>query len=246
MKNLKLWLVILPLITTACSEEYINKTVHTAETASNTLNDFKKLKVSSQNAVNTFDNAENVYNKILDVFCQNEFDLNSVEDAAFLIDSVANSYSELDLLSTDAALDRRIPQIKWIINNDDAIDAIILNSSLGASARISLAGFVQSITRRADDPYEPLHRMIISYQQYVLHSSQFSSNDKQIILTTTSVVEYSVKRKRKDKDWDTSVTKIAAAVAGAGQDIVLSLKMALAVGICQKKKNHAVELIIMP
>ena len=65
-----------------------------------------------------------------------------------------------------------------------------------------------------------------------------SSEDKRIILTTTSIIRYSAyKKKRKDKDWETSVTSIAAAVSGSDECIiVLALKMAATVGL--SKNNN--------
>lgn len=235
MKKLKLWLLILPFITIACSEDYTVKTKDTTAAASKKFNEFEKLQVSSDYLENPFDKTGRIYNEILDIFCHNDFKLNSIEGAAILIDSVAMAYPELRSLSADGRLHGKTQEMQWIINHDDPINEAILNSTLNEAARMSFSGFVQSFTLVADAPNESVHSMIVSYEQCILHSSKFSGNDKRIILTTTSIVRYSVERKRKDKDWDTSVTKIVSASLGANQDIALSLKMALAVGICQKK-----------
>lgn len=231
MKHLKLWLIILPLFTIACSDEYTNEKTQTSQTS----NSLKKIDSDSNNSVNPFDRAANIYNKILDTLDQHDFNSHSIEEVANLVDSVSKQYPELDVLSTDADLSKKLPEIKWIINNKDAINKVLISSSIGEDARKSLSLFVISLMQSANDPYVNVRSMIVSYEEYVLGNTKFSPDDKQILLTTTSVVGYSVKRKRNDKDWETSVTKIAATVSGANQDIVLSLKMALTVGICQKK-----------
>ena len=85
-----------------------------------------------------------------------------------------------------------------------------------------------------DDTYQEIYALLVSYEQGIQGNSALSSSDKQILLTTSSVVRYSTERKRKDKDWETSVTKIAQTVFASDQNVVLGIKMAAAVGICQK------------
>lgn len=236
MKKLKLWLVILPVFTIGCSDEYTNQKIETSQATRS----FKTSDLTTQKSVDPFDRAGEIYNNILDTLDRSSFNPHSIAEVVRLVDSVSKQYSELDLLSTETILSKRLSEIKWILNHKDASNDAVINKMLTRAtiredARKSFSLFVKSLMPRADDPYENVRLMILSYEKYVMDNTEFNSDEKRILLTTTSVVGYSVDRKRKDKDWETSITKIAATVSGANQDIVLSLKMALTVGICQKK-----------
>lgn len=230
MKNLKVWLIILPLSTIACSDEYTGETTETAHIIRSTL----KTGNGPGNPANPFDQAGTIHNEILEALETTDFNSQSIADVAVLIDSVSTANPGLASSSNSPALSTKLAEITWIVNTDNAINGVLATSTLGASARTSLMEFVDSLLLSADDPYEDIHPMIVSYEADVLANNAFTSNDKRIILTTTSVVRYSVhERKRKDKDWETSVTNIAATVSGAEHDLCLGLKMALTVGICK-------------
>lgn len=232
MKISKLWLVTLPLFTMACSEEYTGEKTETSQTT-------KSFKTSESVPDNPYDRAGEIYSSILYTLDHNNFNLESIEQAASLIDSISKTYPELDLLAAHADLSKKISDIKWILNNNDTIDQVISVSTLSQDARHSLCLFVKSLIQSADDPDQDDQSMILSYQQSVQSDERFSGEDKQIMLTAAAVVLNSVERKRKDKDWETSVTKMTATVLKADQNIVLSLKMALTVRICQKNSlNH--------
>lgn len=229
MKNLKVWLVILPLFTIACSDEYtgeIAETAHMTESA-------KRSGIGPDNPANPFDMAGSIHNDILGTLDETNFSSQSIEDITILIDSVSAAYPELVSLSSYSTLSTRLSEITWIVNNYDAINDVLVASTLGVSARTSFLTFVNSLALIANNPYGDIHSRIVSYEDSILANTGFTTEDKRILLTTTSVVRYSAYRERKDKDWETSVTKIAATVSGAEQSLVLGLKMALIVGICK-------------
>lgn len=235
MKNLKVWLVILPLFTIACSDEYtgeITETAHMTESAKKS-GIGPKLSIGPNNPANPFDIAGSIHNEILETLNETNFSSQSIEDITILIDSVSAVYPELVPLSSYSTLSTRLSEITWIVNSYDAIDDVLVASTLGVSAKTSFLTFVNSLALTANDPNEDIHSMIVSYEESILANTGFTTDDKRILLTTTSVVRYSAYRERKDKDWETSVTKIAATVSGAEQGLVLGLKMALIVGICK-------------
>lgn len=234
MKKLKLWLVILPMSAIGCSDENSGERKATSQTEmQQTSSSSKTSRLDSDNPANPFDRAGKIYSKILDTLDHGNFQLHCIKDAAVLIDSVSKSYPELNELSADV-FSKKIPEITWIINNNNHLDAMLLNSNLGAEAQSSILLFERSLMLSADYSYKGVYSMIVSYEESIQEEERFSSEDKRIMLTTASIVRNSVKRKRKDKDWETSVTKISASVLEADQDFVLSIKMALTVGICQK------------
>ncbi|ABQ06048.1 hypothetical protein [Flavobacterium johnsoniae] len=230
MKNFNLLLAILPFFTIACSPEPSSGNAEYAQAAKN----LEENHSDAENLDNPYDAAGSFYSKILDIMDTDSLELNSVEHAAVMIDSIADTYPELDGTANDAVLHRRLHQLTAIIASESTMDDILPSSILGQEARTSLMQLEGLLTMHADDPYEALYAQIVSYEQDVLGNSSLSTGDKQILLITSSVVRYSTERKRKDKDWETSVTRIAQTVFASEDNVVLGLKMAAAVGICQK------------
>lgn len=230
MKNLKAWLLILPLITIACSDEYTEQTVEPAYKSKSS----KKSAIEPANAANPYDTAGMLHNEILEILDETSSNSQSIEEITILIDSVSAVHPELILLATDSTLSSSVSEITWIINTNDPANDVLAASTLSISAKASFLSFLNSLLLVADSPYEDIHPVIVSYEASVISSTLFSTTDKRIILTASSVARYSVaKKKRKDQDWDTSVTNIVAAACGAEQNSALGLKMAAAVGIYQ-------------
>lgn len=230
MKNLKVWILILPLFTMACSEEYVEKTTETAYKSKS----MKKSGIEPGNIDNPYDSAGIIHNEILEILDDTDFNSMSVEDITILIDSVSAAHPEMISLTDDAALSSRVTQITAILNHSNPLNSVLAESSLGVSAKASFSTFLNSLLLVADSPYAEIHPIIVSYETTVLNSTVFSANDKRIILTASSVARYSVaEKKRKDKDWETSVTNIVATVSGAESNTTLGLKMAATVGICE-------------
>lgn len=234
MKNLKVLLAILPLFTIACSDDYtdeITEPVHRTEIA-------KKSGIGPGNPANPFDIAGSMHNQILGVIGETDFNSQSIEEIAILIDSVSSAYPELMPLSSDYNLSGRLSEITWIVNNENAITDVLTECTMGESAKANFITFVNSLALVAADPYEDIYSVIISYEAGTLANTGFSDEDKRIILTATSVARYAAyEKKRKDKDWETNVTSIAATVSGAEQNLVLGLKMALTVEIYQSNNS---------
>jgi len=233
MKNLKVLLAILPLFTIACSDDYtaeITETAHRTESA-------KKSGIGPGNPANPFDIAGSIHNQILGIINETDFNSQSIEEIAILIDSVSSAHPELMPLSNGNNLSGRLSEINWIVNNENAITDVLTEGTMGESAKANFITFVNNLSLVAADPYEDIHSVIVSYEASTLANTGFSAEDKRIILTATSVTRYAAyDKKRKDKDWENNVTSIAATVSGAEQNLVLGVKMALTVEIYQSNK----------
>lgn len=230
MKNLKAWLLILPLFTMACSDEYAQETIETSYENKS----MKKAGISPANTANPFDSAGATHNEILEILAGTDQNASSIEEITALIDSVSTAHPELMLLTTDSTVSTRVTEISGIVNSSNPVSNILGVSSLGTLAKTSFTTFLNSLVLAADRPYSDIHPIIVAYEASVLTNLVFSADEKRIILTSTSVARYSIaEKKRKDKDWETSVTNIVAAVSGAQSNTALSLKMAAVVGICQ-------------
>ncbi|OXB07798.1 hypothetical protein [Flavobacterium pectinovorum] len=231
MKNLKVWLAFLPLLAVACTSESASEA-----TTSHLKTSAKTTTIGPANPANPFDLAGSIHNEILESLDGMDFNPQSAADVANAVDSISSLYPELVTLGGNSSLAARLDEINLLVSCEDPLEQVFTASSLEASARDSFSTFVSSLLLSADSPYEDIRTSIVSYEAFVLDSSEFTSEDKRIILTTTSVVRYSASRKkRKDKDWETSVTSIAATVLGAEECLALGLKMGVTVGLCQNE-----------
>lgn len=233
--NLKLWLVILPLSIIACTDEYITESVENADTE-NEHKEFsaKHNQSEARNSSNPFDIAGSVHNDILEILEQTNYSSYSVGEIAIVIDSIAALHPDLDVLAGGTSLSSRLPEIEWIVNDNEAIENVLAASALGTAARASFTSFVNSLLLSGDNSYEDIYNMIMSYEAVISSNGGLTYEEKRILLTTTSIARYSIyRKKREDKDWDTSVGNFAATVSGAQEGTALGLKMAAAVGACQ-------------
>ncbi len=229
MKNFKIWLVILPLLTTACSDEYTTNVTESSK--GNHL--MKKSDPEPNNIANPYDLAGSAHNAILETLDNTDLDSLLIEDVAYLVDSILIVQTELAHLPAASALFTKITEITWLVNDEDAIEDVLDLSPLGNSAQTSLGTFINSALLLGNAPYKDIYSMITGYEATVLSSAGFTNSEKQIILTTTSIIRYSLyRKKRKDKDWETNVGNIAATVSGAEEGTVMGLKMAVTVGVC--------------
>jgi hypothetical protein len=231
MKILKVWAVVLPLFIAACSSEYTGEASETTKIDAT----IKKSGIAPHNTANPYDIAGSIHNEILESLENTNFNSGSIESVANAIDSVSISSPGITTLpSGNPAVSTRLAEMTAIVNSTDALSGALTASSLGESARTSLATFINTLLLGSSNPYENIHSAVVSYEAAILASTLMTNEDKRIILTTTSVIRYSAsKKKRKDKDWETSVTSIAAAVSGSDECLVLALKMAATVGLCK-------------
>ncbi|RUT70257.1 hypothetical protein D0817_10580 [Flavobacterium cupreum] len=233
MKNLKILLAILPLFTIACSNDYTGETSETAH-----LTESAKKSgigpVNPANPANPFDIAGSMHNEILEIIDETDYNSQSIEEIASLVDSVSAAHPEVMPLSSHYNLSGRLPEITLLANNENAITDVLTACTMGASAKANFIIFVNNLPLVAAGSYEDIQSAIVSYEASVLANTGFSAEDKRIILTATSVARYAAyEKKRKDKDWETNVTSIAATVCGAEQNLVLGLKMAITVELFQ-------------
>lgn len=228
MKNLKVWLVTLPLFTIACTTDFNDIQEAEMPLAINA----KKSLITADNILNPYDYTGRIHNDILETLDDLNIDSTSVEDLGFVIDSIAAAHPEAPA-SIDS-LAGLTSEIVWIANDNTAIDDILADSSLNSTAQLSLSSFITSLLLVNDEPYEDIYDLIVLYESSVLANIAFTPEEKRTILTTTSIARYSLHRKkRKDKDWETSVGGYAATVYGAQENGFLGLKMAAAVGAYQ-------------
>ncbi|SHM51665.1 hypothetical protein [Flavobacterium saccharophilum] len=235
MKNLLLLLVVLTSPFVSCTSESIdnakilddglieNKSKKTAKLLQN---------LNPENPANVYDIAGKIHNDILDVYLSGNYSYNTIAQISQKVDSIAALNS--DLLNMGTSLPCNFQEIQETVNDPQIkLEQAIANSLMTNAAKISLSNFMDSILLLETNEYAVIHQSIISFEASVISNTQFSNEDKRIILTTSSIVRHSTyyAKERKDKDWETSVGNRVGAVQGALENSSTAVNKSVVTGI---------------
>lgn len=237
MKNTSLWLVILTLLIVSCTNDSIDYTERIESKLSNEKSG--KLtrtmqNLSPENSENAYDFAGKLHNDILEIYLPGNYQYTTIAEVNQQIESIVATNTNLLALNLDGNSTVNLEEIYEIITNPQSkLEGAIANSSLTSIAKLSLSNFMNTITTLENEEYESLYQTIVSYESSVMTDSQFTNEDKRIILTTSSVVRYSLyfAKERKDKDWDSSVGNRAGGVSGALENSSAAVTRSLVTGI---------------
>jgi hypothetical protein len=237
MKNISFSLVILSLLIVSCTTDSID----IVESINNKVNNTESEKtarlvqdLTPENPANIYDFAGKLHNDILDVYLAGNYHHTTLAQISQQIESVAAANNNLLLLDTGINLSVDLNIIQEIINNPQVkLDQAIVNSTMTSAAKDSLSSFMSNVILWNNQSYEEIYESIISYESDVISNPTFNNEDKRIILTTSSIIRYSIYYEivEKDKDWDTSTGHRVAGLIGAIDNSSLAIKRSLVTGI---------------
>jgi hypothetical protein len=237
MKNILLGLVILALLIVSCTAEPIEtvdnidgkfgfeKSKKTARLAQN---------LTPENPENSYDLAGKLHNDILDIYLNGTNQYNTIAEINQQIEAISDENSSLILLNFETNQPANLVEMQEIVDNPQAkLDEIISNSTMTSAAKISLSNFMNDVLLWENNSYEDIYQSIVSYEQSVMNDALFSSEDKRIILTSSSIIRYSLyyEDERKDKDWGASVGNRVGGVSGAIDNSSTAVNRSLVIGI---------------
>ncbi|MGO4770882.1 hypothetical protein ACEN2I_04420 [Flavobacterium sp. W22_SRS_FK3] len=235
MKIFLLLLVILTSLSVSCTNDNIDNT----EVLGSTLTEEESKKtakllqnLSPENPANAYDIAGKIHNDILDVYLSENYPFNTIAQISQKVDSI--SVLNSDLLNMAISLPCNFQEIQETIDDPQIkLEQAIANSSMTNAAKISLSNFMDSILLWETNEYAVIHQSIISFEALVISNTQFSNEDKRIILTTSSIARYSAyyAKERKDKDWETSVGNRVGAVQGAVANSSTAINKSIVTGL---------------
>jgi hypothetical protein len=238
MKNIPFLLMILsPLIVSCTADpivtaENIENTISIEESKQKTARLMQDL--TPENPANIYDFAGKLHNDILDVYLAGNYEYTTIVQISQQVEIIAAANNDLMLLDTGIVLPTNLDLIQEIINNPQAkLDQAIVNSPMTNAAKNSLSDFMNNLLLWENQPYEEIYESIISYESDVISNTTFNNEDKRIILTTSSIIRYSIYYDivDKDKDWDTSTGHRVAGLSGAIDNSSLAIKRSLVTGI---------------
>lgn len=237
MKNISLRLIILPLLIISCNTDTIDN-IESIDSEISNKNTEKTARLmqnmTPENPANIYDFAGKLHNDILDAYLSGNYQYNTIGQISQQIETIAAQNNDLMLLTSGTNLSPNLILIQEIINNPQSkLDQTILNSTMTIAAKDNLSNFMNDILLWENDSYEEIYQYIISFESAVISNQAFNSEDKRIILTTSSIARYSTyyDMERKDKDWDTSTGHRVAGLSGAIDDPCTAIKRSLVTGI---------------
>jgi hypothetical protein len=243
MKNISLKLVILALVIVSCTPDSID-----ASDSTNSESNSKKSKktaryvqslnslspVSPENPANMYDLAGKLHNDILDIYLAGNYHYNTLEEINQKIETIAAENNDFMRSNLGTNLPINLDLVQAIIDNPQAkLDEAIVNSIMTSAAKSSLSGFMNDVLLWENNPYEEIYQSIVAYESSVIANVEFNGEDKRIILTTSSIVRYSIYYNLidKDKDWDISKGHRVGGLSGAIYNSSIAVRRSLVTGI---------------
>lgn len=186
------------------------------------------------NPANSYDIVGKLHNDILDSYLNGNYQGNTLTQISQQIESIATANTDFMLLNTDGNLTFDLQGIQEIINNPQAeLTQAVENASMTVIAKESLSDFMSDIQLRKNDPYNDIFQFIVTYELWVSNHLALNNEDKRIMLTTSSIIRYSLyySQDGKDDDWDTSVGHGAGGLTGALENSSNAIIRSLVTGI---------------
>jgi hypothetical protein len=237
MKNISLGLVILPLLILSCTTDTIENTESINGKVSSKKSEKSGRLVQNptpENPANIYDLAGKLHNDILDVYLAGNYQYNTIAQISQQIEAIAAENNDLMLLNLGTNLPINLDVIQEIVNNPQTkLDEAIANSTMTNVAKSSLSSFMDDVLLWESNPYEEIYQSIVAYESSVIANAEFNDEDKRIILTTSSIVRYSLYyvKERKDEDWDSSIGNRVGGLSGAIDNSSSAVKYSLVTGI---------------
>lgn len=234
MKNILLPAVIFASLLISCTDELTEDTkTYSGNIESRSNNTAKTAEtIDPANPANSYDIAGKIHNDLLDAYPADSFGSGTISQVSHKIDSI--SALNNDLLGMATNLPVSFSEIQQIVDDPQLkLEQAIADSGMTSAAKTSLSGFMASLLLWEAGEYGEIHQSIVSFEALVISETQFTAEDKRIILTTSSIARYSIyyAKERKDKDWETSVGNRVGALQGAVNNSCTAVKKSVLAGI---------------
>lgn len=203
MKNLILCSVLLCLLFSCSSESDFEL----AENFNNSSEVIKKNNTFPLNPANPFDVKGRKYYDEIQLYLKNNSTPNSIEEITNQIIYLSRIYKNNDY-HKNANLGYTAEEIMDILNNPSVkLLEIVENCSISTFSKSKLTLFVQTLIAQQDEEYETIRDYIISFDAGIIENTTLASDEKETILTVSTISSYALyaEAERKDRDWETSV-----------------------------------------
>ena len=191
------------------------------------------------NAANPYDEAGWIHNELFETYYESLTKPTTV-GVISRVEALADSNSNFKGIKTASYHPVSAERIQYLLDHKTTcVSEVIANSTLSNSAKLSLSNFMVSLDEKfaIETSCDLLYNYVAAYEKTVVNNATFTSKDKQLILTTTSIARHTVYLARKkpkkntNPDWTILILHIAAAEDGAEYGLAESITEGLVAGI---------------
>lgn len=198
------------------------------------------------NSANPYDLAGRLHNELFEAYYSLSSLPATIDSLAIVAEAIGSTNNEFNSLKTTSYVPVSGSRVSYIVSNiSTSPNEIIDAAPLSSAAKVSVAGFIDDLLPLYEtaESYDAIYNFITNYESGVIQSTQFTTADKEIILTTTSIARYSTYMGRKkpksttDADWTIFITNIAGGIEGASNGIAEAIMKAFVTGVAQNNFN---------
>jgi hypothetical protein len=209
-----------------------------------TANHYKSSETKEElpfNSANPFDGAGTIHNELLTSYYAHYPLPTETDSIIALFYENAKAHSFFSTISSSPILPNELDML--LKEPDIVLQDFLESSDLSEKAKISLNGYIETLLDYADssEDYAVIYDYITDYEHTIAADALYSSDEKAVILTITSITRHSVYMKKKrpkkntDPDWNWLTTNIFGATAGANGDTQKAIYTAVVAGIIENK-----------
>lgn len=148
-----------------------------------------------------------------------------------------------DFVTADYNLIPKSSINNMVLDSNTALDSILSNLSLPTKEKYDFKAFISTVLYKVDNEldYVDIYNYVIAYESEIENSNELSSNEKEYLLTVTSIIRHSVYAKKRrpkkntDLDWYWLTANFTGAIEGAQFGKNHAILAALKTGIINNK-----------
>lgn len=202
MKNFPLCIVSLCFLFSCSTESDFELSENLEDSTTPVTNEISL----APNKSNPFDAQGKKYYNAIELYLKNNDVPNSIEEISSELSFISN-YSKTNNYNKRTNLIISPEEVLLILNDpSNKLLEVVENCSISSQSKAELFVFVQTLIDRQDEQYVTIRDFIISYDNSIIENSVLNADEKESILTVSSISSYVLyaEYERKDRDWENS------------------------------------------
>lgn len=213
MKKIIFPALLFSFLNISCSSDDITTDVKASQT---NLPKERILKNGSMpgNTANQYDYLGKLHAQMLSDYLQNYSPTPIIPTVIVNVDVTANNNTVFNTINSNYK-GLKAANMQWIISNALYPVNIINSASMSTQGKIVLASFVNQLDTYENAIYKTVYDSIVAYEGAVIANAALNTNDKRIILTTTSTARHTIAFSGGgDRGWGKTKMGITASING--------------------------------
>lgn len=232
--------LVLSILSCSTDENFIDSQTNT--TIKTTNNDLERtVAFVAENKNNPFDYAGKTYNAILQEYDNHNFPSSNLQDVVERVESIANNLTDfIALKNSNAYVHVKHETLANIIGGNYLITYAFADSGLSPNGQDVLSNFIVNLKTQVEGQSKAtVHTFIMDFEDTLWQQTNLSTNDKKIILSTTSILRYANAESKNGNidDWIRIKTRITATLSSIAQNTAEGVLNAAVIGALQNNNN---------